>query len=302
MKPVRYDGLNWVERRRVRTAYVDAQGGMCWYCRETLACQASDWIVNKPLKGAKFPEKFFEWPVHLHHDKITGLTIGAVHCHCNAVSFVYDEVPEMKAKQRETPFQRHRQGWADCRLCCLCDQRSRVVLARGSIPCDVLFVGEAPGLSEDAVGVPFYGPAGKLLDYIAGRSLPAGIRWAATNLVACYPREAKDTDDHRPPDESIKACQTRLREFIGICRPKLIVAVGSEARDWLDPKVRGALDTGIETVSIVHPAAVLRAQMLVQGLMVKQAVLTIKKAVAGRTDYQESSRGPFVVKFGKSGT
>lgn len=36
-----------------------------------------------------FPPNFFKHPVHLHHDHQTGMTIGAVHNHCNAVLWQY---------------------------------------------------------------------------------------------------------------------------------------------------------------------------------------------------------------------
>lgn len=49
--------------------------------------------------------------------------------------------------------------------------RIKVVLGRGAVPCDILFVGEAPGLGENATGKPFMGPAGKLLDSLIARSL-----------------------------------------------------------------------------------------------------------------------------------
>jgi DNA polymerase len=39
------------------------------------------------------------------------------------------------------------------------------------VPCDVLFIGEAPGESEDAIGIPFIGPAGHLLGRIIDEAL-----------------------------------------------------------------------------------------------------------------------------------
>lgn len=45
------------------------------------------------------------------------------------------------------------------------------MLGRGDIPCDLLFIGEAPGVSEDALGQPFIGPAGKLLDQLIKSSV-----------------------------------------------------------------------------------------------------------------------------------
>lgn len=54
-----------------------------------------------------------------------------------------------------TKFELHVQTWSECSACFLSERRQNVVLARGDIPCDVLFVGEAPGPSEDIIGAPF---------------------------------------------------------------------------------------------------------------------------------------------------
>ena len=55
---------------------------------------------------------------------------------------------------------------------------------RGSIPFNVLFVGEAPGESEDVLGFPFVGPAGKLLDHIIKEIRDAGKRWSSQAVTA----------------------------------------------------------------------------------------------------------------------
>ena len=182
-----------------------------------------------------------------------------------------------------TPFQRHVQRWKSCRDCPLCDQRSQVVLARGTVPCDVLFVGEAPGVSEDALGQPFVGPAGKLLDAIVASALTGPqqqtVRVAFTNLVACYPREAKTLGNNQPEAEEIKACQGRLREFVELANPRLIVCVGVLTRDWLDPKRRGSLDLGLPSIDVDHPAFILRSPEVAQSMLIKRAALKIRNAV-----------------------
>ena len=103
-----------------------------------------------------------------------------------------------------TPYQRHKAKWKDCNGCELARQRKRVVLVRGYLPCQVLFIGEAPGSSEDLLGKPFIGPAGKLFDRILAESLPQGCRFALTNLVGCFPREAKRAGINAPPKAAIE--------------------------------------------------------------------------------------------------
>ena len=51
-----------------------------------------------------------------------------------------------------------------CRGCSLANTRTNVVFGDGATDAEILFVGEGPGQYEDEQGVPFVGPAGKLLD------------------------------------------------------------------------------------------------------------------------------------------
>lgn len=94
--PARYDELSPTAKRLVREEYARLQGGRCWYCSEMLSGPPSAEVQSKSVDGVVWPQGFFDWPVHLHHDKVTGLTIGAVHCRCNAVSFKYEELPNME--------------------------------------------------------------------------------------------------------------------------------------------------------------------------------------------------------------
>jgi len=96
MQPVNYDRMTPRERRAIREAYIAEQHGICCYCHALLT-EASPHEVNKTkVDWDRFPPNFLRWPVHLHHDHATGMTIGAVHAYCNAVSFDYDESPRRK--------------------------------------------------------------------------------------------------------------------------------------------------------------------------------------------------------------
>lgn len=176
----------------------------------------------------------------------------------------------------------HVAKWRDCQLCPLAQQRTNIVLARGQIPCDVLFIGEAPGGSEDALGQPFKGPAGQLLDRdeesnpgIVQRGLPCHLEWsevkrrnvwvmdvrlAFCNLVCCYPREAKSRGENEPEHEEIMACRPRLIEFIEIVKPRLVVRVGRLAWDYAEQDAYGRIN-GAAVEDIIHPAAILRREM-----------------------------------------
>ena len=192
-----------------------------------------------------------------------------------------------------TLFRRHVERWQNCTACSLCAGRQQVVLARGEIPCDVLFCGEAPGESEDCIGAPFIGPAGQLLDRIIERAgfnsqhidLPNNhwrpLRWAFTNLVCCIPRAEDGGKATEPNDESIRACSVRLVEFVEIADPKLIVCVGKLAKDWLDPDWRHSIELHrkIPLVAITHPGAIVRANLAMQGLMTQRCEVVLRNAV-----------------------
>ncbi len=87
--PVNYEALTPQERRGVREEYVRLQDGKCSHCGNPLNGKATGEVMRKWINTRLFPENFFRWPVHLHHDHCTGLTVGAVHCHCNAVLWQY---------------------------------------------------------------------------------------------------------------------------------------------------------------------------------------------------------------------
>jgi len=173
--------------------------------------------------------------------------------------------------------------------------KARVVLFKGTIPCDLLFIGEAPGESENVLGRPFMGPAGKLLDSIIadaglnGTMLPEGeyakddppMRCAFTNVVCCIPRESDGEKAKEPEHEQILQCQGRLSEFIQLANPRLVVCVGALARDYTDPFLKDAcpIQEDVPRVAITHPAHILRANVTNRGLMRQRAVVTLRNAV-----------------------
>lgn len=169
-----------------------------------------------------------------------------------------------------TPWRKHKEEWQNCQKCCLCERRKKVVLARGKVPCDVLFIGEAPGHSEDVVGTPFIGPAGKLMQRIIDRSLDGQYDYALTNLVACIPLVDKNSNKpQEPPEECIEACEPRLYEFLDIAIPDVVIVVGELAREHFVSA----------DASIVHPGAMKRMDPGQKSLAVQRAIATISDAV-----------------------
>lgn len=185
--------------------------------------------------------------------------------------------PELKDAARE-----HAETWRDCDGCGLCETRSRVVTWRGEIPADVVFVGEAPGLSEDAFGFPFIGEAGKLLDQIIAEALEGGWkahtkarpRWAITNVVACLPKAEQGV---RPPNkQEAEACRTRLHQFLKLAEPRLVVTLGKTAEKYFEP----IPDTDPAVVHLIHPASILRAEGSDQTLKYRRSVVLLERALS----------------------
>lgn len=177
-------------------------------------------------------------------------------------------------------FAQHVNKWNGCTKCELHEHRTKMVFAKGKLPCDLLFIGEAPGRSEDVLGIPFVGPAGKLLDEIIADSIPTDLRLAFTNLVCCIPLDETGLEKiSEPHKEHIEACKWRLSEFASIAKPRLYVCVGQLSRKWID-KVIPHRTTPL--VEIVHPAAILRQpNEAMKSFAIKKAIVTLQAACAG---------------------
>jgi DNA polymerase len=149
-----------------------------------------------------------------------------------------------------------------------------VVLGRGKIPADVLFVGEAPGGSENVIGRPFIGPAGSLLDdLIYNAEIDSfKVRKFFTNLLACIPL-VDGGKVNKPPAESVKACADRLNEIVSITKPDAIVMVGRDAQKWC-PKI---IDYDFpSSADIVHPAYILRMSIVQRPLAEQQTTVILR--------------------------
>jgi DNA polymerase len=88
---------------------------------------------------------------------------------------------------------------------------------------DIMFIGEAPGRTENREKIPFIGNAGKLLrNFVEGYNLTDYSFY--TNVVKCQP-----PDNRKPSVEEINNCHTLLCTEISLAKPKIIVLLGSTA-------------------------------------------------------------------------
>ena len=102
-----------------------------------------------------------------------------------------------------------------------------------------------------------------------------------TNLVACIPTDQEGKKAGQPDGDYIEACQPRLEELIEIADPKLIVTVGALARKWMEQGFKSSVRVNpkISFCDIIHPAAILRANISQRDITVQRCIITIQKAI-----------------------
>ena len=115
-----------------------------------------------------------------------------------------------------------------CQSCPLSLTRTQVVPGEGVVDRPrILFVGEAPGETEDESGRPFVGKAGVLLRSIA-ETVGIGLdQCRITNAVHCRPVD--EGSNRTPQVKEIDACRPWLVQEIQAVRPQFIAALGDTA-------------------------------------------------------------------------
>ncbi|MBI4251271.1 MAG: uracil-DNA glycosylase [Candidatus Tectomicrobia bacterium] len=149
-----------------------------------------------------------------------------------------------------------------CLRCKLGPGRTNLVFGVGNPRAKLAFVGEAPGADEDAQGIPFVGRAGQMLTKMIENviEVPRGEVYIC-NILKCRP-----PGNRNPEPDEIACCEPYLMKQLAAIRPRLIVALGKFAAQWLlqtkTPigKLRGKFGRyqGIPCLATYHPAYLLR--------------------------------------------
>ncbi len=155
-----------------------------------------------------------------------------------------------------------------CTKCELCKTRNNSVPGKGNHNSEIIFIGEAPGRSEDTVGEPFVGAAGKKLSEALEYAGISRESVYITNVVKCRP------PNNRVPSHSEKeSCRNYLESEISLIKPKVICIMGNTAyQSILDgkniTKERGKFvkKDGKLYFLTVHPAAIIYNQKLMDSL------------------------------------
>ena len=114
-----------------------------------------------------------------------------------------------------------------CQGCGLCQTRHNVVFGVGNRNSKLMFIGEGPGEQEDLQGIPFVGPAGKLLDDMLSIIDLTRQDCYIANIVKCRPPRNRD-----PFPQEQQMCYPYLENQIALldpgaahhCRPRPLAA------------------------------------------------------------------------------
>jgi probable DNA metabolism protein len=157
----------------------------------------------------------------------------------------------------------------ECRRCELWQFATQAVPGEGPQHAPIMFVGEQPGDQEDLAGLPFVGPAGKLLDQVCEAAGIDRDTIYVTNAVKHFKWEprGKRRIHKTPAQREVEACHYWLDKEVAHVKPTVIVALGATA---LKSVLRSANVTlknslgkplkvdGRWVVTTYHPSYVLR--------------------------------------------
>jgi DNA polymerase len=158
-----------------------------------------------------------------------------------------------------------------CTACDLYKRGTQTVFGAGATKAKIVLVGEQPGNEEDLQGMPFVGPAGKILDKALAEAGIDRTQTYVTNIVKHFKWEprGKRRIHKKPGALEIAACKPWFEAEVAQLKPDVIVCLGATAAQALLGRMfrvtqrHGELirDTAIApiVVATIHPSSILRA-------------------------------------------
>ena len=142
-------------------------------------------------------------------------------------------------------------------------QASRLVMGSGNPSADIVFIGEAPGKSEDEQGLQFVGASGKFLDEMLAAAGMNRDEVYITNIVKYRPPNNRDP----LPEEKQQFWPYLIRQ-LEIIQPKVIITLGRHSGMCFIPDLVISKDHGqtrqfryengeFTVIPLYHPAAAL---------------------------------------------
>jgi DNA polymerase len=189
--------------------------------------------------------------------------------------------PAVSSQERVRTAERRREDLkevlAQARACTRCAElaatRRSVVFGAGNADADLMFVGEAPGASEDEQGLPFVGRAGKLLN-----TLLEEIGLAREDVFICNTLKCRPPGNRDPQPVEIDNCQEYLLRQVELIEPTVICTLGNFSTKLLrgdptgitrlhgQPEVIQLGTRAVRLYPIYHPAAALYTPRMLQTL------------------------------------
>src|SRR5271154_3551816 len=182
--------------------------------------------------------------------------------------------PQSSAAERREAL---KEVLAQARGCVRCPElaatRRTVVFGAGNADAELMFIGEAPGASEDEQGVPFVGRAGKLLEQLLGEIGMARSEVFIANVLKCRPPGNRD-----PLPIEIANCQDYLLRQVEQIQPTVICTLGNFSTKLLrgdptgitrlhgQPEVLVLGARAVRLYPIYHPAAALYTPRMLETL------------------------------------
>jgi uracil-DNA glycosylase family 4 len=184
------------------------------------------------------------------------------------------ESDERSASERREAL---KEVFAQARGCVRCPElaatRKTVVFGAGNANAELMFVGEAPGASEDEQGVPFVGRAGKLLEKLLEEVGLVRADVFIANVLKCRPPGNRD-----PQPIEIENCQEYLHRQVELIQPTVICTLGNFSTKLLrgdptgitrlhgQPEVLTLGRRAVRLYPIFHPAAALYTPRMLETL------------------------------------
>jgi uracil-DNA glycosylase family 4 len=166
---------------------------------------------------------------------------------------------------------------AQARGCVRCAElaatRRTVVFGAGNADAELMFVGEAPGATEDEQGVPFVGRAGKLLEQLLVEIGMQREDVFIANTLMCRPPGNRD-----PQPLEIDNCHEYLLRKVELIQPTVICTLGNFSTKLLrgdptgitrlhgQPEVIALGARAVRLYPIYHPAAALYTPRMLETL------------------------------------
>jgi len=156
-----------------------------------------------------------------------------------------------------------------CECCGLAKSSTNVVVNRGNPLARLMVIGEAPGAREDALGDPFVGRSGKVLDQLL---VEAGIN-PEKEAYICNAVKCRPPNNRRPLKSELLASLPWLNQQIQLVDPWVISLAGSTAveavlgiKDKIS-SLRGVWQywQGRMVMPLFHPSYLLRNPSKVEG-------------------------------------